>query len=75
MKGGKYFKNRQKFLKASQRAFAGGKIVNGIKFANAGARALSKPNVLQKISKAAIFVAKTTKSLSKIIRNEKQLRL
>ena len=75
LKGGKYFKNGQKFLKASQRAFAGGKMVNGIKFAKAGARALSKPNVLQKVSKAATFVAKTTKSLSKIIRNEKQLRL
>ena len=75
LKGGKHFKNGQKFLKASQRAFKGGKMINGIKFAKAGARALAKPNVLQKISKAATFVAKTTKSISKIIRKEKQINL
>ena len=34
-----------------------------------------KPNVLQKISKAATFVAKTAKSVSKIIRNKMQWRL
>ena len=71
LKGGKHFKNGQKFLKASQRAFNGGKMVNGIKFAKAGARALAKPNILQKISKAANLVAKGTKSVSKIFRKEK----
>ena len=75
LKGGKYFKNGQKFLKASQRAFKGGKMINGIKFAKAASRALSKPNVLQKIAKAGNFVAKTAKSVSKIVRNKKQLRL
>ena len=70
MKGGKYYKNGQKFFKASQRAFTGGKVINGIKFGKASARALSKPNILQKISKAANYMAKTTKSVFKIFRNE-----
>ena len=63
-KGGKHYKN-----------VSTGKMINGIKFAKAGARALSKPNAIQKILKAGNFVAKATKSLSKIIRKGKQLRL
>ena len=70
LKGGKHYKNGQKFLKASQRAFSGGKMINGIKFGKASARALSKPNILQKISKAANFMAKSTKSVFKIFVNE-----
>ena len=48
----------------------GGKVINGIKFAKASVRALAKPNILQKISKATNFMAKTIKSASKIFRNE-----
>ena len=70
-KGEKNFKNGQKFLKASERAFKGGKMINVIKFSKAGARALGKPNVVQKILKAGEIVAKSTKSLSKIIRHAK----
>ena len=69
-KGGKNFKNGQKFMKASQRAFKGGKVINGIKFSKASMRAFAKPNVAQKIIKAGQFVAKSTKSLSKIIRKQ-----
>ena len=32
MKGSKHYKNGKKFLKASQRAFSGGKVINGTKF-------------------------------------------
>ena len=67
-KGGKHFKNGHKFLKASERALAGGKLRNFVKFSNAGFRALSKPNVAQKIAKTGIVIAKGTKSLSKTIR-------
>ena len=70
LKGGKYYKNGQKFFKASQRAYKGGKVINGIKFAKASVRALAKPNTLQKISKATNYMAKTIKSASKIFRNE-----
>ena len=68
LKGGKLFKNGQKFLKASERALAGGKMRNFIKFGKAGVRAISKPNVAQKIAKTGIFVTKGAKSVSKTIR-------
>ena len=70
-KGGKNFKNGQKFLQASERAFKGGKMINGIKFSKASARVLAKPNVVQKVFKAGEIVAKSTKSFSKIIRHAK----
>ena len=41
---------------------------NFIKFSKASVRAFAKPNTLQKIAKAGTYVAKGTKSLSKIIR-------
>ena len=67
-KGGKHFKNGHKFLKASERALAGGKLRNFVKFGKASARALAKPNVGQKIAKTGIVIAKGAKSLSKTIR-------
>ena len=68
LKGGKHFKNGHNFLKASERALAGGKMRNFIKFSKASARAFAKPNVVQKLTKAGILVAKGAKSLSKTIR-------
>ena len=68
LKGGKYFKNGQKFFKASKRAFDGGKMKNFVKFTKAGFRAIEKPNVAQKIANAGTLVAKGAKSLSKEIR-------
>ena len=41
---------------------------NFIKFSKASARAFAKPNVVQKLTKAGILVAKGAKSLSKTIR-------
>ena len=68
LKGGKNYKVGHSFLKASERAFSGGKMRNFIKFSKASVRAFAKPNTLQKIAKAGTYVAKGTKSLSKIIR-------
>ena len=68
LKGGKSYKIGHKFLKASERALAGGKMKIFIKFSKAGFRALSKPNVMQKVAKSGILVAKGAKSLSKTIR-------
>ena len=68
LKGGKNYKVGHSFLKASERAFSGGKMKNYIKFGKASARAFAKPNVMQKIAKAGTLVAKGAKSLSKWVR-------
>ena len=68
LKGGKNYKVGHSFLKASERAFSGGKMKNYIKFGKASARAFAKPNVMQKIAKAGTLVAKEAKSLSKGVR-------
>ena len=68
LKGGKNYKVGHSFLKASERAFSGGKLKNYIKFGKASARAFAKPNVMQKIAKAGTLVAKEAKSLSKGVR-------
>ena len=68
LKGGKNYKVGHSFLKASERAFSGGKMKNYIKFGKASARAFAKPNVMQKIAKAGTLVAKGAKSLSKGVR-------
>ena len=70
LKGGKSYKVGHSFLKASERALSGGKVRNYIKFFKASTRAFSKPNTMQKIAKAVTLVAKGTKSLSKIIREQ-----
>ena len=46
-------------------------MINAIKFSKASARVLAKPNVVQKVFKAGEIVAKSTKSLSEIIRHAK----
>ena len=66
--GGKNFQNGLSFLKASERAFHGGKMRNFIKFQKASSRAFAKPNICQKIAKAGTFVVISTKSISKILR-------
>ena len=43
LKGGKNYKVGHSFLKASERAFSGGKMKNYIKFGKASARAFAKP--------------------------------
>ena len=68
LKGGKNVKIGHSFLKASERALQGGKMKNVIKFSKASARALAKPNTMEKISKTVTLGAKGTKSLSKTIR-------
>ena len=70
LKGGKSYKVGHSFLKASERAFAGGKMRNFIKFGKASVRAFAKPNNMQKIAKAGTLVAKGAKSLSKAIRKQ-----
>ena len=70
LKGGKSYKVGHSFLKASERAFAGGKMRNFIKFGKASIRAFAKPNTMQKIAKAGNLVAKGAKSLSKVIREK-----
>ena len=67
LKGGKNYKVGHSFLKASERAFVGGKMRNFVKFSKASIRAFAKPNTLQKIAKTGTYVAKGAKSISKII--------
>ena len=70
LKGGKNYKVGHSFLKASERAFVGGKMRNFVKFSKASIRAFAKPNTLQKIAKTGTYVAKGAKSISKIIREK-----